>query len=102
MDAELWARAIAAGIPDAVFWRLTPLELSHVFAVRREQARAATLRAALIAAQIINVNLRAGATPVRPEDFLREPRRASDYMSVRDARRVLAQFATRRDGALPA
>jgi hypothetical protein len=40
---------------------------------RRDEAKAATLRAGLVAAAIYNVNRRKGAKPVKASDFVKEP-----------------------------
>lgn len=75
-----------------MYWRLTPEE---VFAVLREVAqreRAASLRAALVAATIVNVHRRKGARLVQPEDFL-EDRSERQYMTPQQGAQFMRQWA---------
>ena len=50
----------------------------------RQADRAATLRTGLIASILINTNLRKGAAPVTPEDFLPPAYRTPDVQPTRD------------------
>lgn len=53
-----WARALASGIDDALFWAMSPADTALLVAQLREREgqlqRAANLRAGLIAATIAN------------------------------------------------
>lgn len=65
-------------MPEDLYWRSTPRELCALLEQMTKRAkaesRAANLRAGLIAAQIINVNLARGAAPVRPDHWIpKEP-----------------------------
>jgi hypothetical protein len=69
---EHWARALASGIDDALFWGMSPMDTAVLMSELREREgqfqRAANLRAGLIAATIANT------TPgvrkrYRPSDF---------------------------------
>lgn len=70
---------VAAGIPDEVYWRSTPEELTALLEEldKRETRlkREADLRAGLIAAELHNTQpfRRPGARRLRPSDFIREP-----------------------------
>jgi hypothetical protein len=46
-----------------------------IIGFRRDEAKAATLRAGLVAAAVYNVNRRKGAKPIKATDFVREPPR---------------------------
>jgi hypothetical protein len=67
------------------FWQSSPEEVEAVLDRKYETERAAYLRAGLIAATIVNVNRKKGARLTRASDFIREPRKAEDYMSVEEA-----------------
>jgi hypothetical protein len=73
----MWCRAVAAGIPDEVFWDCTLAEVvmlyEHIVDQGVETERRAILRAGLIASAIYNA--RAGKVVCRPEDFLARPTR---------------------------
>ncbi len=65
-------------MPEDLYWRSTPRELCALLEQMTKRAkaesRAAMLRAGLIAAQIVNVNLAQGATPLRPDHWIpKEP-----------------------------
>jgi len=81
---------MAAGIPNALYWTLTPAE---VVAVVREVAlreRAANLRAGLIAATLMNIHRKKGSRLIQPGDFLRRPR---EYMTVEAAQEFMHSWA---------
>ena len=52
--------------------------------------RAADMRAALVAATIANVHRRKGSPAIKPEAFLRGPRR---LMTIKEARQALGGWA---------
>lgn len=89
----MWAAALCAGIPDEVFWDLTPHEVAAVIDQRAEEERRATLRAALIAATIVNVHLPKGRRMVQPSDFIQELPREEDYLDVDVAQSVMDRWA---------
>ncbi len=89
----LWSSAIAAGIPDEVFWKLTPLEFKAVLDRREAEERAKYMRAGLIAATIVNVNRRQGAAIVNAEDFFNFPPKPEDYMSIEEATATMDAWA---------
>jgi len=99
-ELEVWSRAMAAGVPDEVFWRLTPQELLAMFERKREAERAAFLRAGLVAATIVNVNRRPGTRAVEAADFLQESRRAEDYMNPAEGRRFMDQWVREQNKAV--
>jgi hypothetical protein len=72
----VWAQVVALGVPDELYWRTTPYEVQQVVraivANKRDEHKAATLRAGLVAAAIYNTNRRKGTRPVKPQDFVRE------------------------------
>jgi hypothetical protein len=74
---ETWASAIAAGVPDHLFWRLTPVELGSLLGkmaeVHEAEERAAVLRAGLVAATVHNVHRRKGTRAAKPSDYLKKP-----------------------------
>lgn len=82
----MWALSLTSGIPNELFWDLSLPEIEAVIDCRVEDARAATLRAGLIAATILNVNRRKGASLVQATDFVREkdefldPEQAAEFM----------------------
>jgi hypothetical protein len=73
---------IAAGVPEDLYWRSTPYEVRMLIRAlhdrRKQEDRAATLRAGMIAAAVYNVHRRKGARPVKPTDFVREERKVVD------------------------
>lgn len=91
----LWSEAIAAGIPDELFWGLTVGEVNEVIRRRIDQERAAFLRAGLITSAIYNTHLKKGARKFKPTDFVREERRESDYMTVEQSIKALDAWAKR-------
>lgn len=70
-----WAYCIAAGVPDELYWQLTPPELRALLralnAREEERARQTALAAGLIAAEIRNTQRRRGGRIWRPQDFVR-------------------------------
>lgn len=87
--------AIAAGLPDELFWDSTIQEVEEVLARRREQDRAEWTRAGMVAATIVNVHRPKGRPAVKPSDFFQERRapRESDYMSVEESIRAMDAWA---------
>ena len=74
---EAWARAVAAGIPDDLYWRLTPPEaralLEALGEVEARRERASALRAGLVAAAIYNAQRAKRSDKVwQPKDFVQE------------------------------
>lgn len=65
---------------------------------RVEQDRAATLRAGLVAATIVNVHRRKGSRLVQPGDFIREAPKAEDYMDVETAKSFMDRWAVSTQG----
>lgn len=74
---QVWARSVAAGMDDAVFWGSTPAETAELateLRTRHEaEVRAANQRAGLVAAQIVNLAGKTSKKTVRAEDFFRDP-----------------------------
>lgn len=89
----MWAIALSLGVPNELFWNLTLREVRAVIERGVELEKKATLRAALIAAQIVNVNRPKGARLVQPQDFIREPPSEDDYMTVDESRAALNAWA---------
>jgi hypothetical protein len=85
---------MVAGIPDEKYWELTLEEVRAVLELRaREQAalaRAADLRAGLVAATLVNIFRKKGKKPVQPTDFIRGPRKP---MSPEAARSFMNRWA---------
>ena len=86
----LWSSAVAVGIPDELFWRLTRGEVMAVLKEVAQRDRQANLRAGLIAATIVNVNRKKGTRMLKPEDFLKSPR---EYMSVEEGTQFMDRWA---------
>lgn len=93
MDLRLWATAIASGIPNELYWSCTPQEIGALLDAVRDRERHATLRAALVAATIVNVNRKMGARLVQPQDFLLEIPKPEDYMSIEEAQGSMDSWA---------
>lgn len=83
-----------------MFWDLTAEEVAAVLDAQREEERRATLRAALVAATVVNVNRRQGARLVQPQEFLREAPREEDYMDAETAASVMDRWAMAQNAAL--
>lgn len=83
-----------AGVPEDLFWRSSPQELQALFTARKERDRESYLRAGLIAATVVNVNRKPGSRLIQPSDFLVEPPRPEDYMSVEEATAFMDNWAT--------
>lgn len=92
---RLWATAKYVGISDEEFWNSTIQEVEAVLQLHADARRDAMLRAGLIAATIVNMApfRKRGSRMLHPRDFIREPRRDSDYMSVEESQRVLDAWA---------
>lgn len=93
---------MAAGIPNELFWALTYQEVGAWLKQRAAYERSANLRAGLVAATIANVHRRPGSPVVKASDFIRAPRKASDYMSPKEAATFMqgwAQSVNQRMGA---
>lgn len=90
---RLWSGAIAAGIPNELFWELTPREIEEVLRRRAEEDKAQLLRFGLIAATIVNVHRSKGAALVQPSDFIREKPKPEDYMDPETAQAFLDRWA---------
>lgn len=96
---DLWAKAVAAGIPDELFWRCDIEELVLLLRAIHERdaaiERAANMRAGLIAAVIVNTNpyRKRGAPTVKPADFFREP--TVDRMTIEEAQMFMRTLARR-------
>lgn len=95
---DVWARAVAAGIPDELFWRSTPAEIAALFRAinERESAlqRAANLRSGLVAAVLVNIHRKRGKPPVGPEDFFRDPK--TERMTIEEAQQFMLSLARAR------
>lgn len=94
-----WARALASGIDDALFWGMSPADTALLMSEMREREgqlqRAANLRAGVIAATIANT------TPgvrkrYKPVDFFPEDR--GGVVDDVDALRAALIDWGRRDG----
>lgn len=71
----MWARCVAEGVPDEVFWSSRLSEVRElVDAIREREDRLqenANLRAGLVAATMVNMWSKKGARTVQPQDFFR-------------------------------
>lgn len=90
-----------AGIPNELFWELTPPEVDAVLTRRNELERAKYLRAGLIAATIVNVNKKRGAPLTKPSDFIKEPPRPEDFMGLDEAQRFMDTWAAEQNAGAP-
>lgn len=93
---QFWARAVAAGVPEDLFWAATPGEVLEVLsAIRRrneDQERLERERAGLIAAIMVNAwGREKGDRPVRPLDFWRDP--DADRLSPDEALQFMRAWA---------
>lgn len=72
---DAWARSVAAGIEDRVFWGSTPWEVNllgvELMRVQGAHERAANRRAGLVAAQIVNMAGRQSRRTVDADHFFR-------------------------------
>ena len=91
----MWASALNAGIPPDLIWELSVPEIEAVVGLKCEDDRAACLRAGLIAATILNVNIRKGARKYKPSDFVSMP---DDYMTPELAKAHLDAWARETGG----
>lgn len=99
---RLWAIATVVGVPDRLFWTLTAREVEAVLDRHAELERAANYRAGLVAATVVNVNLKKGAKPVQPRDFFDEGRDEEDFMSVEQASAALDLWAAQHNARVAA
>lgn len=92
---------MAEGIPDELYWRLTPAEtralLRRIYRRREREAEAALLRAGLVAAAIYNVHRKRGKPPIMPRDFLPEEPKV---VTPRQALMLFRAWAERHNRAL--
>lgn len=92
-DLRLWALALSLGIPHELFWDLTLREVEAVVDRYLEMEKQRHMRAALITSAIYNVNRKPGTPAFKPQDFIREPLREEDFMSVEESRAMLNRWA---------
>ncbi len=84
--------AIAVGIPDALYWDMTPDEFEAVLKEVTFNNRQANLRAGLIAATIVNMSPhRRRRRAVQPSDFLAKPRM---HMTPEEGQKAMRRWAT--------
>lgn len=71
----MWARCVALGVEDALFWRSTPYEtrllLEAIGKRREEEAHQENLRFGLVAAAIYNNNPHRRGRALQAQDFVR-------------------------------
>ena len=83
-----------------MFWDSTPLEMGALLDALRErregEAKAAVLRAGVVAAAIYNVNRKKGAPMVKPRDFLAEAPKALPPAALERAFDAWARDTNRR------
>jgi hypothetical protein len=84
---EVWANAVAAGIPDELYWQLTPPEARALMKAIHErevvQARAANLRFGLIAAELRNARRTRKTDRIwKAEDFFETGEKKDDRPKV--------------------
>jgi len=82
--------ALRCGIPNELIWDLAIPEIEAVVKLKVEDDRAATLRAGLIAATVLNVNRKKGTRLVQPTDFVSMP---DDYLSPEQAASYMDAWA---------
>jgi hypothetical protein len=82
--------ALRCGIPNELIWELSIPEIETVVQLKVEDDRAASLRAGLIAATILNVHRKKGTRVIQPQDFVRMP---DDFMSPEAAQAYLDAWA---------
>lgn len=99
---RLWALSMVVGIPDGLFWTLTAREVEAVLDRHTELERAANLRAGLVAATVVNVNLKKGAKLVQPRDFFDEKHREEDFMPVEHAQQAMDRWAAEHNARVAA
>jgi hypothetical protein len=99
---------VAAGIPDDLYWRSTPVEtgalLTALIERQSRQEHAAALRAGLVAAEIRNTMRQKSSDKVwQPHHFVRE-RRPVDQPRIVSREEFIQQavaFATAHNARLP-
>lgn len=84
---------MAIGIPDELFWRMSPPELEAIFKRRAEDERREYLRFGLIAATIVNVHRKKGSRVIQPSDFFRELPKPEDFMDGEEAVTFMDRWA---------
>lgn len=96
-EIRAWAQAIAAGVPDELYWQLTPPEIRALLEELAErearQERNAALRAGLVAAAIYNVHRRKGTQALKPEDFVRPERERVKILPAAEMAKRLQAWA---------
>lgn len=88
----LWSAALAAGIPNELFWELTAPEVEAVLERRAEEERRVRLLFGLVAAQINNSSPHRRRA-VRPQDFFRERPKPEDFMDLEEAKTFMDGWA---------
>lgn len=92
---QVWARALAAGVDDAVFWGSTPAEVRTLVGaeverfqdIEESRQRAANLRAGVIAAEVYNSTPGRRGRAKRATDYFEYPGEGRD--SARNLRAAL-------------
>jgi hypothetical protein len=100
----VWADCLAAGIPDALYWELTPPEadaLRDAIEKRRVDDRRFSMRlAALGAAATYNVNRAKGQRWIAPDDLIKEEEKSVRVMSAAEMGEVLKEWAAAHNAKL--
>lgn len=84
----MWARSVAAGVPDDLYWHLTPADtrvlIEELGERRKADQDAANLRAGVVAATIANIWRKKGSRAIRPQDFFRrrKPMSAGNFRTM--------------------
>jgi hypothetical protein len=96
--AEAWAKALAAGVDDAVFWLSSPAETVLLMTELRDREgelqRAANERTALLAAELYNTAGKQFRGHTSAKDFFATPP-VADEQALRGA---LIAWASRNEG----
>ena len=77
---DIWAQAVASGIPDELFWKLTPVEvgalMDDLVDIESRREKNAALRAGLVASAVYNVHRPKNMKALKASDFVKEEKKA--------------------------
>jgi hypothetical protein len=91
---------VAAGVPDELYWRLTPVEtgalLDEIIGREMGRERAASYRAAFLVSELRNVHRQKRSDRVwTPEDFLKDEAAAGPLLGPEHLAGAMDGFAER-------
>lgn len=80
-------------MPDELYWNLTLREVETLVDRHVDESRNAARRTAAVIAAIYNVHRKPGSRAFKAADFIKEPPREEDFMTVDETRSLFNRWA---------